>query len=164
MPQVWIPTDALVEGKLPPVCLVTGTTEGVTFHGVDVPWSSSGARGTSVHPAVSPLAFSGDPTAGIKLPMTDEGLRRYQLSRKTGAAIIGSIASLTLLGAGLTNTGAGLSIGFGLGVAGAITYAVYFGRGTSIAMIRRRGAEILVEVSNEDAAAALSRAFPQTED
>jgi hypothetical protein len=164
MAQVWVPIEALTGGKLPPVCLITGETHGVALRELSLRWvSSTGGLGRANHldTAVVRSALSSSPILAARVPLTDEGERRYAMSRQTGLVFVGGLSAPTIF-FGALGGGPGAAFGLCLGVAAAIAYAVYFGRGTGIGLLRRSGDEVLLEVENDRAAAALSDSFPKS--
>jgi hypothetical protein len=177
MPRVWVPVEALVEGTLPAVCLVCGV-DGAPMREHRIEWGASpSARGsalatpggvgvaTTIGPAAATVmaALDSAPFLTARIPLTGEALERIALWRYLGLGVVAALV-LGALVAGAAFDG----VGFGAGIVCAFVCAMVFGgihgRRTGLALLKREGNAVLLEVPSDRAAAAIAQAFPKSVD
>jgi hypothetical protein len=175
MAQVWVPLEALTQGKLPPVCLLTGS-EGAELRERPVSWVGHPTeRGSAMttpgsvalaatfgyQVAIVAEAFKKPPVVHGLLPLSDSALRRMGLTRPLSWLVTGVSFVLAMMAAALTQSALVGVIALLGAFAGSVAFGVVYGRWAGLALVRREGDRVLLDLPNARAAAAIAHAHPE---
>jgi hypothetical protein len=163
MAQVWLPLDALVEGKLPPQCLITGAVEGVEPRDVELDWDSSGARGSYTVGGGEwiPTGVKRPGKLSVRLPLTQKAYEHLYLARLVGKLLI---VPALFIPAALAIYFESWALGLGSLAATVTAISLYIARQPDFGLRRRVGDDVLFELPDGSAADALMRTFPKSVD
>jgi hypothetical protein len=178
MAQVWVPIDALTQGKLPPVCLLTGT-QNAKVHEWPVSWVGHPTeRGSAMttpgsvaiaatlgyQVAIVAAAFKRPPVVQGKLPLTHSALLRMGLTKPLSFVVTVACMALSVFAGAVTHSGLVFLAALLLGFVVSVGFGVVYGRWAGLALVRREGDRVLLDLPNEEAAAAIARALPKSVD
>ncbi len=159
MAAVTIPSKELTPYDLPPVCVVTGAREGVTFRKVKFQWVPPTARFLVVFCGLIGIIamFAMQKRVEGELPFSEEGWQRWRSGKMLVAGGLGGF--LVALFAGLFAMSGHSGQGFGLGLIGAgfvlLIAALVMARGRGPMCKRIDDESIELELPSADAVAAI---------
>jgi hypothetical protein len=178
MAQVWVPIDALTQGKLPPVCLLTGTENAalrdrpVSWVGhptergsaLTTPGSVALAATVGYQVAILAAGFKQPPVVQGRVPLSDSAVRRMALTRPLVFLVVLASMVLAVVAGGVTNSAFVFLGALLLGFVGSVAFGVVYGRWAGLALVRREGNQVLLDLPNDRAAAAIAQALPKSVD
>jgi hypothetical protein len=178
MPETWVPLEALERGQLPPLCLITGRADAAvreqriayaanpTERGSALTTPGSVAIGSVFGPgaAVVVASLKAQPYVLARVPLSSAGAQRLMWTRPLSWAVVATNFFSVLVLAGLTRSPVVALLSLIAAVVGTIAFGVWYGRKAGLALLKRQGNEVLLDLPNEQAAQAIAAAFPKSVD